>query len=216
MKLDCEVIRDLLPLYAEQMASPASTELVEEHLQGCEACREQLRQMQMPVPVKPEVEPARPLQEIRKNIDRRQKGTMLAAAVLILLLVAGVIFGSYAYSVNDPVLLEEAQVVTYYQQTTPGTPGWVLQARGTDVYLKIDLNRNLDGADVVLIPVRYRYAKWHDAVNKVVGFLFTDEKALSKKTQKFIVGGQSVAVMGEDVTVFYKNTCKTKQSASKW
>ena len=33
MKLDCEVIRDLLPLYAEHMASPASTALVEEHLQ---------------------------------------------------------------------------------------------------------------------------------------------------------------------------------------
>ena len=39
MKLDCEVIRDLLPLYAEHMASPASTALVEEHLQECEACR---------------------------------------------------------------------------------------------------------------------------------------------------------------------------------
>lgn len=216
MKLDCEVIRDLLPLYAEQMASPASTELVEEHLQGCEACREQLRQMQMPVPVKPELEPVRPLQEIRKNIDRKQKGTMLAAVVVVLLLAAAVIFGGYAYLVNEPVLLEEAQVVTYYQQSTPGIPGWVLQARGTDVYLKIDLNRKLEGADVVLVPVRYRYTKWHDVVNKVVGFLLPDEKALSKKTQKFLVSGQSVAVMGEDTTVFYQNTCKTKQSESKW
>ena len=42
MKLDCEVIRDLLPLYAEHMASPASTALVEEHLQECEACRTEL------------------------------------------------------------------------------------------------------------------------------------------------------------------------------
>lgn len=216
MKLDCEVIRDLLPLYAEQMASPASTELVEEHLQECEACREHLRQMQMPVPVKPETEPDKPLQEIRKNINRKQQRTMLAAMVLILLLAAAVVFGSYAYSAHDPVTLEEAQVVTYYQQTTPGTPGWVLQARGTDVYLKIDLTRKLDGADVVLIPVRYRYAKWHDTVNKMVGILFTDEKALSKKTQKFLVGGQSVAVMDEDETVFYKNACKTEQTKSKW
>ena len=47
MKLDCEVIRDLLPLYAEHMASPASTALVEEHLQECEACRTELQQMQL-------------------------------------------------------------------------------------------------------------------------------------------------------------------------
>ena len=52
MKLDCEVIRDLLPLYAEHIASPASTALVEEHLESCDACREELRQMQMPVPVR--------------------------------------------------------------------------------------------------------------------------------------------------------------------
>ena len=49
MKLDCEVIRDLLPLYAEHMASPASTALVEEHLQECEACRAELEQMEQPV-----------------------------------------------------------------------------------------------------------------------------------------------------------------------
>ena len=30
MKLDCDVIRDLLPLYAEKLASPASSALVEQ------------------------------------------------------------------------------------------------------------------------------------------------------------------------------------------
>ena len=39
MKLDCDVIRDLLPLYAEKLASPASSALVEQHLAECEACR---------------------------------------------------------------------------------------------------------------------------------------------------------------------------------
>ena len=62
MKLNCEVIRDLLPLYAEHIASPASTALVEEHLQECDACRAELEQMQMPVPVLPEPRPEAPLQ----------------------------------------------------------------------------------------------------------------------------------------------------------
>ena len=47
MKLDCEVIRDLLPLYAEHIASSASTALVEEHLESCDACREELRQLSL-------------------------------------------------------------------------------------------------------------------------------------------------------------------------
>lgn len=39
MKYDCEVIRDLLPLYADKACSQRSREMVEEHLRECAACR---------------------------------------------------------------------------------------------------------------------------------------------------------------------------------
>ena len=39
MKLDCELIQDLLPLYAEGLCSLASRRAVEEHLPECEHCR---------------------------------------------------------------------------------------------------------------------------------------------------------------------------------
>lgn len=216
MKLECEVIRDLLPLYAEKIASPASQKLVEEHLEGCESCRAELARMQAPVQVKMEPEPVEPLQKIKKNIERKQQSTILAAAVFILLLVAGTAFGCYAYSVNDRVTLDQVQVATYFQQETPGIAGWVLQARGEDVYLKIELKQRVEGADVVLIPVRYRYAKWHDAVNKFFGRLLTDEKALSKKTQRFLVSQQTIALKSEDTTVLYKNACRIDQMQSEW
>ena len=44
-KLSCEVIRDLLPLYVEGLASDESNALVEEHLAGCAACRDELEAM---------------------------------------------------------------------------------------------------------------------------------------------------------------------------
>ena len=40
MKTDCEVIRDLLPLYADNACSTKNRTLVEEHLQECPDCRE--------------------------------------------------------------------------------------------------------------------------------------------------------------------------------
>ena len=40
MKTDCEVIRDLLPLYADNACSVKSCAMVEEHLQECPDCRE--------------------------------------------------------------------------------------------------------------------------------------------------------------------------------
>ena len=39
MKYQCDVIRDLLPLYADRACSEKSREMVEEHLQECADCR---------------------------------------------------------------------------------------------------------------------------------------------------------------------------------
>ena len=39
MKYDCDMIRDLLPLYADKACSQRSREIVEEHLQECPDCR---------------------------------------------------------------------------------------------------------------------------------------------------------------------------------
>ena len=40
MKNDCEIVRDLLPLYADDVCSPSSRELVEGHVRECPACRD--------------------------------------------------------------------------------------------------------------------------------------------------------------------------------
>ena len=45
MKMECEVIRDLLPLYTDDACSEPSRVLVEEHLQDCPACRRLLQNL---------------------------------------------------------------------------------------------------------------------------------------------------------------------------
>ena len=45
MKIDCEVIRDILPLYADDACSEKSRQMVDEHLEECSACREQLERI---------------------------------------------------------------------------------------------------------------------------------------------------------------------------
>ena len=48
MKLSCEVYEDLLLLYEEGMCSEESKRLVEEHLAGCDRCKEYLNKMRLP------------------------------------------------------------------------------------------------------------------------------------------------------------------------
>ena len=38
----CNVIRDLLPLYADEVCSEDSREMVEEHISSCDECKQEL------------------------------------------------------------------------------------------------------------------------------------------------------------------------------
>lgn len=50
MNKDCEVVRDLLPLYVDEVCSPASREYVDGHLSGCEDCTAILKRLRDHVP----------------------------------------------------------------------------------------------------------------------------------------------------------------------
>lgn len=89
MKDMCRIIGDMLPLYLDGMLSEESAAFVEEHLQGCEACRAELEKLKVPDGV-PREEPERDaaaLKAMKRKWDRRVAvmGILLAAAVLAVL-----------------------------------------------------------------------------------------------------------------------------------
>lgn len=56
-RLECDTVRDLLPVYIDKMTSEATNRAIEEHLDGCRECSAVLEQMQRPIPAEtaPEV-----------------------------------------------------------------------------------------------------------------------------------------------------------------
>ena len=93
MKHECDIVRDLLPLYAEKLGSEATTELVKEHLKGCPACRVELEKLREPVPAAPEIDvDAEPLRRLKKALLRKKVQTVLCTSARLRLLGAGVPF----------------------------------------------------------------------------------------------------------------------------
>ncbi len=45
MKIPCSVVRDLLPLYAEEMIEEETRALVDEHLEECSECSTRLEEI---------------------------------------------------------------------------------------------------------------------------------------------------------------------------
>jgi predicted anti-sigma-YlaC factor YlaD len=51
MKMSCEIIKDLLPLYLDDVCSHDSRAVVEEHILTCDSCKAELYAMQKSLPI---------------------------------------------------------------------------------------------------------------------------------------------------------------------
>ena len=97
MKNECGIIKDLLPLYAENIASPETVEFVEEHLKTCEACRKEYERMKEPKTIEPKDVRAdantTPLLELRRKMRVKRIQTIAVTAMIVTaLLVSALAF----------------------------------------------------------------------------------------------------------------------------
>lgn len=116
MRNECNIIRDILPLYVEDMVSADTSAFVEEHLEKCGACRAELENMKNPSKMEPVVTDtqdngAMPLKTFRKRWNQRNR-IMIGATVLITAVV--VLVGSYfigsGFSKRTDVILVDYSV----------------------------------------------------------------------------------------------------------
>ncbi|MCD7829242.1 MAG: zf-HC2 domain-containing protein [Clostridiales bacterium] len=81
--ITCNIIRDLLPLYAEGEASADTQALVEEHLAECPACAAQLEELKAPLAVPLETE-----QRIMARLRRKRRNRLIRNGIIAVILVA--------------------------------------------------------------------------------------------------------------------------------
>ena len=93
-KIDCNIIRDLLPLYEDNVASKETQELVRAHLADCPDCREELRKMRTPISLPPDEDrdAVKRFLEYQAELRRKQRGKIIrfvaiAAAIVTPLLL---------------------------------------------------------------------------------------------------------------------------------
>ena len=102
MRNECQIVRDLLPLYIENMASEESRKFVEAHLSKCPECNELYFSMTVKDESEVNEEEARakilPLHEVKKKLRKKLIMTAVAALLAIAILVGA---GSYVYNYID-------------------------------------------------------------------------------------------------------------------
>lgn len=81
--LSCPVVRDLLPLYAEGLASEETASLVEAHLGACPDCRAALEAVRAPAELPADA--SAPLRSLKTDLRRRRWRAAAVAALLVFL-----------------------------------------------------------------------------------------------------------------------------------
>ena len=97
MKIHCNIIRDLLPLYAENMVNEQTSTLVESHLLECDACRRELEELRGPV-VLPKEPDHRAMDRVSKKVSKR-----IVALAVVLGILLGIVLVPMTFFFGNPV-----------------------------------------------------------------------------------------------------------------
>lgn len=108
MKLSCNVIEDMLPMYHDKVCSEETAALVEEHIQDCAACSRILSDLrgEIAIPVsKPD--DIKPLKNIQKKVKRTRMLWLIAVIVIIALIPVAFFFGNRQGEQKDNAVYSE-------------------------------------------------------------------------------------------------------------
>lgn len=106
--LSCNIVRDMLPLYAEKLTSEESNIAIQQHLEQCEDCRKYLENIQMPIdcPTAPKAE-IDYMKKVKRSYKRR---TYILAGVIAVICI--VVFGIFLrfFIIGSPVFMDDAYI----------------------------------------------------------------------------------------------------------
>lgn len=135
-KVHCNIIQDLLPLYADNVVSPESRAMVENHMAVCPECSEILEEIRASVPV-PEQNDIRVLKKIR-----RKERWMLISPIIALILMLYIIIGEPALAFYLDSRIDYGPEDCIVSTDADGRPIIEMseRAKGANIYYLYDMN----------------------------------------------------------------------------
>ncbi len=115
MKLPCETVKDLLPLYTDELISQTTRELMDAHFQECASCTRELESLRNGLRLM-DVEPAKSLNQVRKAIRLRR----LIAVLAVVMTLVSITFSALVFLMTPIYLSAEDAVDSVYLQENGG------------------------------------------------------------------------------------------------
>ncbi|WP_455718565.1 anti-sigma factor family protein [Anaerosporobacter sp.] len=135
MKISCDVIKDVLPLYVEDLASADTRTLVEEHLSSCNNCKRKYEKLRTPDNFTTDMNML-PLNKLKKTLNKRKYRISLFSItitfVLLVILIGYLTSPIYIPAEKVPVTIEEQTNNTIILNFNTNVTGYDIEKRSTD------------------------------------------------------------------------------------
>ncbi len=113
MRNNCNIVRDMLPLYIEGIASADTGSLVEEHLESCAACRAEFEKMKAPSNLEKaasnmQSNSAMPLKTFKRKWHRKRTILVCSTIIATLAVICCVFFAVDHFVYQEEVMVNGA------------------------------------------------------------------------------------------------------------
>ncbi len=145
----CNVIKDLLPLYADEVCSEDSKEMVEEHISACEDCKQELEDYRYNTGLC-EVPTDVAMKNFKKKMNKKNLKKIVIGVILSLAIILG---GTYMLFIPEFTVPYSENLMTVKIPVDGGIDALVNLPNYTSVYSVATYN-NDDEIDVYLTVTR--------------------------------------------------------------
>lgn len=139
MKLPCYLVRDLLPLYKDEVCEPETAADVRQHLEDCPDCRTRWEELQNAAPLEEAVDQAKAREEAAalrrvKQAQRKKRVLTVLVTLLAVILLTGGGLGLYFHAAETYLEYPPQSILSV--EEGPISDQWRIQGNG--ITLKLD------------------------------------------------------------------------------
>ncbi len=163
-KISCSIAKDLMPLYMDGVLSEETTEVMKDHLEGCENCRNEYEIMEqewyLPSTVKLQEENKKMLKELKSQIKRKRILTGVVAVFLAAMVFASgyLVYENVGavheyFSPSFEVSLRDIDTVGEWEKISVGEDGYL---NFDSVFYKKEMVVHADSSSGIALRIRDR------------------------------------------------------------
>lgn len=126
MKYSCDVVRDLMPLYHDEVVSADSTKVVEEHMEECEACQQYYKEFceadgieRFVYDKENEIEKSKQIKAVKKKMKVKEVIALVAgiiiSGIIMQFFMGGAAFGLFAFIFSQAEVEVNTDITKYNQ-----------------------------------------------------------------------------------------------------